>query len=181
MKVVMFTKNYHVFGVICVAFLSFACGGSYAPLPTVDYVDPVKYLGKWYEIARLPNSFQKQCAQSTAEYSKIDDETIRVVNRCSQTGSDKSDGIEGKAFVVPNSGNAKLKVQFFWPFKGDYWIIALDKENYQWAIVGEPKRKYLWILARQASIDNKLFTQLKEMAGEKGFDVSKLIVTESQK
>jgi apolipoprotein D and lipocalin family protein len=163
------------------AFLSFACGGSYAPLPTVDYVDPVKYLGKWYEIARLPNSFQKQCAQSTAEYSLIDNETIRVVNRCTQKDSSKPDEATGKAFIVPNSGNAKLKVQFFWPFKGDYWIIALDKENYQWVVVGEPSRKYLWILARQASIDTDLFNKLKDIAKDKGFDVSKLIVTDGQK
>ena len=177
----MIKKIAYQIGVIFMSFLSFACGGSYAPLPTVDHVDPVKYLGKWYEIARLPNSFQKQCAQSTAEYSKIDDETIRVVNRCSQTNSDKSDEVEGKAFIVPNSGNAKLKVQFFWPFKGDYWIIALDKENYQWVVVGEPSRKYLWILARHEAIDKELFSKLTDIAKEKGFDVSRLIVTGEQK
>lgn len=176
--------NLHKLVITGVAFISLiwsGCGGSYAPLPTVDYVDPVKYLGKWYEIARLPNSFQKQCAQSTAEYSMIDNETIRVVNRCTQLDSSKPDEATGKAFIVPNSGNAKLKVQFFWPFKGDYWIIALDKENYQWVVVGEPKRKYLWILARHASIDKSLFSRLKDIAREKGFDVSRLIVTDAQK
>ncbi len=176
----MIKTRIFLMGVVLMSLLSFACGGSYAPLPTVDYVDPVKYLGKWYEIARLPNSFQKQCSQSTAEYSKIDDETIRVVNRCAQLNSSESDEVTGKAFIVPNSGNAKLKVQFFWPFKGDYWIIGLDKENYQWVVVGEPKRKYLWILARQASIEKDLFNRLKVLAKEKGFDVSKLIVTGAQ-
>jgi len=177
----MLAKKYYLVGVSIMSFLSFACGGSYPPLATVDYVNPAKYLGKWYEVARLPNSFQKQCAQSTAEYSKIDDETIRVINKCSQIGSNKSDGVEGKAFIVPNSGNAKLRVQFFWPFRGDYWIIALDTVNYTWAVVGEPSRKYLWILARESSLDKNTFEQLKKIASDKGFDVSKLIVTDGQK
>lgn len=159
------------------AAINISCGGNYAPLPTVSYVDPARYLGKWYEIARLPNKFQSQCDQSTAEYSKIDDETIRVVNRCSQLDSGKSSEASGKAFIVPNTGNAKLKVQFFWPFKGDYWIIALDTVGYQYVMVGEPSRKYLWILAREPKLELKVFAELKKFAAEKGFDISKLIVS----
>ncbi len=164
---------------LLIPLVSISCGGSYAPLPTVNYVDANRYLGKWYEIARLPNKFQSQCEQSIAEYSLLDSETIRVVNRCRQIDTAKSDEAQGKAFIVPNTGNAKLKVQFFWPFKGDYWIIALDTLNYQYSMVGEPGRKYLWILSRNPKLEPEIFSMLKKQATEQGFDVTKLIVTNS--
>lgn len=158
----------------------FGCGASnYAPLDVVDKVDVNRYLGKWYEIALLPNSFQKGCNCTTAEYSLIDEETIRVVNTCrkdSVTG--EIDQANGKAFIVDGTNNAKLRVQFFWPFRGDYWIIDLDKENYQYAVVGTPSRKYLWILSRTPKMDDELFNSLVEKCGTKGFDVSKLIRTD---
>ena len=157
----------------------FGCGSSsYAPLDVVDKVDVNRYIGKWYEIALLPNRFEKGCNCTTAEYSVIDNETIRVVNSCrkdSVTG--EIDSAEGKAFVVEGSNNAKLRVQFFWPFRGDYWIIDLDKENYQWAVVGAPSREYLWILSRTPKMDELLFNSLVEKCKEKGFDVSKLELT----
>lgn len=155
------------------------CGtANYAPLATVDSVDINRYLGKWYEIAHLPNSFQKGCFGSTAEYSLIDSETIRVVNSCSKDSlNGEPDQANGKAFVVENSGNSKLRVQFFWPFRGDYWIIDLDKENYSYAVVGTPSRKYLWILARRPVLEQSLYKTLIERCREKGFDVSKLEIT----
>ena len=158
------------------------CGSSnYAPLDVVDKVDVNRYIGKWYEIAMLPNSFQKGCNCTTAEYSIIDTETIRVINSCrkdSTTG--KVDQVNGKAFVVEGSNNAKLRVQFFWPFRGDYWIIDLDKENYQYAVVGAPSRKYLWILSRNPKMDEKLFNSLVDKCKSKGFDVNKLVKTNQE-
>jgi apolipoprotein D and lipocalin family protein len=157
----------------------FSCGSSnYPPLDVVDKVDVQKYLGKWYEIALLPNSFEKNCNCTTAEYSLIDSETIRVINSCRKDSvKGEIDKATGKAFVVEGSNNAKLRVQFFWPFRGDYWIIDLDKENYQYAVVGAPSRKYLWILYRKPKMDEELFNSLVSKCKEKGFDVSKLIKT----
>ena len=152
------------------------CGtGNYAPLETVDKVDVQRYLGKWYEIANLPNSFQKGCNCTTAEYSLIDSETIRVVNKCNKDSvNGEPNEAKGKAFVVENSGNAKFRVQFFWPFRGNYWIIELDKENYSYAVIGEPSRKYLWILAREPKMDETTYNMLVEKCRQKGFDVAKL-------
>ena len=157
----------------------FGCGSSnYPPLEVVDKVDVQKYIGKWYEIALLPNSFEKGCNCTTAEYTMIDSETIRVINSCRKDSTKgELDKATGKAFVVDGSNNAKLRVQFFWPFRGDYWIIDLDKENYQYAVVGAPSRKYLWILYRNPKMDEVLFNSLVNKCKEKGFDVSKIVKT----
>lgn len=154
------------------------CGGNYPPLDTVESVDIQKYLGKWYEIALLPNSFEEGCHCTTAEYSLIDSNTIRVVNTCNQDSSNgEIDQAKGKAFVVEGSNNSKLKVQFFWPFKGDYWILKLDKD-YKYALVGSPNREYLWILSRTPQLENEIIDELKSIAQNKGFDTSKLIYTD---
>ncbi len=154
-----------------------ACGGDYPPLDTVASVDLTRYAGKWYEIMRLPNSFQSDCWNSTAEYELIDAETVRVINRCREDSvRGEEDSVTGKAWVVEGSNNSKLKVSFFWPFKGDYWIIELDKD-YQWVAVGAPSRKYLWIMARQPRWDAVPLEDLKARLAAKGFDVTKLIAT----
>lgn len=146
-------------------------------LETVKEVDIQKYSGKWYEIANYPNSFQKNCTATTAEYTLTEKGTVIVENRCRKFTLDgKESYIKGKAFVVKNSNNTKLKVQFFWPFKGDYWIIDLDK-NYQWAVVSEPSRKYLWILARQNKMDQAIYDSIIKTLGNKGFDISKVVKT----
>jgi apolipoprotein D and lipocalin family protein len=163
---------------ICLIFA--ACsGGTYPPLAVVDKVDVQRYLGVWYEIARLPNSFQKRCSCSSAEYSLIDESTLRVINRCHKDAPDgEIDSARGKAFIVEGSNNAKLRVQFFWPFRGNYWILELD-EDYQWVVVGEPGRKYLWILAREQQLDEQVYAMLLERIAAKGFDIDKLIRRES--
>lgn len=153
------------------------CGGNHPPLDTVDAVDLERYAGKWYEIMRLPNSFQDDCWNSTAEYEIIDSETIRVINRCREDSvRGEHNSVNGKAWVVEGSNNSKLKVSFFWPFKGDYWIIELD-ENYQWVAVGAPSREYLWIMARQPRWDVVPLEDLKQRLAAKGFDITKLIST----
>lgn len=156
----------------------FSCGGNYPPLDTVESVDLDKYLGKWYEIALLPNSFEEGCHCTTAEYSLIDSETVRVINTCNQDSADgELDQAKGKAFVVEGSNNAKLKIQFFWPFKGDYWILELD-DDYRYVLVGSPSREYLWILSRTPSLDEEIINQLKQSAEQKGFDTTKIIYTD---
>ena len=154
----------------------FGCG-SYPPLDVVPRVDLDRYIGKWYDIASFPQSFQEGCNCTSAEYFKTDKDYIRVVNTCrkgSPTGELKT--AEGKAFVVENSNNAKLRVQFFWPFRGDYWIIDLAAD-YSYAVVGDPSRKYLWILSRTPKIDDSIFNAIVERIKAKGFDTSKLLRT----
>lgn len=146
-------------------------------LQTVPNVDLKKYSGKWYEIASFPQLFQKGCNCTTAEYTLTDKDYVIVENRCKKGSiSGKQTYIKGKAFVVKNSGNAKLKVQFFWPFKGKYWIIDLA-DDYSYAVVGHPNRKYLWILSRTPILNETLYQQIILRVKEKGFDVTKIIIT----
>ena len=143
-------------------------------LEVVPHVELKKYLGKWYEIAHLPARFQEGCTDTTATYTLSEDGSISVLNECIRNGKVKQ--AKGKAKVVDKTSGAKLKVTFFWPFYGDYWIINLGKD-YEYAVVGTPNRKYLWILSRTPQIDDKLFSQLIESARSKGFDVNNLIKT----
>jgi len=143
-------------------------------LEVVQRVELEKYLGKWYEIAHLPARFQKGCTNTTATYTLSEDGNISVLNECIRNGKVKQ--AKGKAKVVDENSGAKLKVTFFWPFYGDYWIIDLGKD-YDYAVVGTPNRKYLWILSRTPQMDDNLLSQLIEYAKSKGFDVSNLIIT----
>jgi apolipoprotein D and lipocalin family protein len=146
----------------------------YSTLEVVPHVDLQKYLGKWYEIAHLPARFQEGCSETTATYSLSKDGSISVLNECKRNSKVKQ--AKGKAKVVDKTTGAKLKVTFFWPFYGDYWIIKLG-DDYDYAVVGTPNRKYLWILSRTPQMDDKLFSQLIEFVKSKGFDVGSLIKT----
>lgn len=149
-------------------------------LQTVPYVDLKKYSGKWYEIASFPQRFQKDCNSTTAKYTLTDEGYVIVENRCNKDSvNGKQSSIKGKAFVDKNSGNAKLKVQFFWPFKGKYWIIDLA-EDYSYAVVGHPNKKYLWILSRTATMNENTYQQIISRIKEKGFDISKIKLTKQK-
>jgi apolipoprotein D and lipocalin family protein len=141
----------------------------------VPKVDLARYMGKWYEIAKYPNRFQKGCAGATAEYSLAPGgKGVEVVNRCVEEGSGgKERSVRGKARIVDSETNAKLKVTFFWPFYGDYWILALGAD-YEYAVVGTPDRKYLWFLARTPSVGDDLFARLVEEARQQGFDPARI-------
>ena len=147
-------------------------------LQTVPYVDLQKYAGKWYEIASFPQRFQKGCNCTTAEYTLSKKGYVIVENRCNKDSiNGKQSYIKGKAFVVENSGNAKLKVQFFWPFRGKYWIIDLA-DDYSYAVVGHPNKKYLWILSRTTKLEDTTYQQIISRIKEKGFDISKIKKTQ---
>jgi len=134
-------------------------------LKTVSEVDIRKYSGKWYEIARLPNSFEKGLICCTAEYSLRDDGKITVVNTGhKETDPGKVKSASGKAWVPDKNEPGRLKVRFFWPFAGDYYIFHLDQENYRYVLVGAPSRKYFWLLARTPQIEDSLYQQLMEVA-----------------
>jgi apolipoprotein D and lipocalin family protein len=147
------------------------------PLETVKYVDLNKYMGKWYEIASFPQRFQKGCTCSTAEYELTDKGYVSVINSCRLKSSNgKLKRARAKAYVVEGSNNAKLKVQFFWFFKGDYWIIDLA-DDYSYAVVGNESRKYLWILCRTTKMDKPVYNSIVERCKSKGFDITKLQIT----
>jgi len=143
-------------------------------LRTVPTVDLDRYLGTWYEIASYPAWFQKDCTGVTAEYSRRDDGLIRVVNSCRKKTLDgKIKTSTGRAKIVDPDSNAKLKVSFFGPFWGQYWIIDLD-ESYQWAVVGVPDRKYLWILSRTPQMDETIYAGIIDRLVDQGYDPSRL-------
>jgi apolipoprotein D and lipocalin family protein len=147
------------------------------PLDVVPYVDIQRYLGVWYEIARFPQKFETGLVCITATYSLNSDGTIKVHNSARKgSSSGPISEIDGKAWAV-NQGNSKLKVQFFWPFSSDYWIIDLDPE-YQWALIGEPKRQFGYILSRQPTIDQTIFDKLTNEFTAKGWDISQLIMAD---
>jgi len=144
------------------------------PLEVVPFVDLQRYLGTWYEIATIPQRFQKGCVGVTAEYRMRPDGDIDVLNTCRQGTLDGTvRTAHGKAWVVDRKTHAKLKVRFFWPFSGAYWIIGLDA-GYRWAIVGHPDRTYLWILSRTPQMDDALYGELLRLIADKGYDLSKI-------
>lgn len=140
-------------------------------LQTVPHVDLNRYLGKWYDIASFPQRFQKGCSCTTAEYALKENGTITVTNTCNKEGKKKV--ATAKAKVVDKKTNAKLSVQFFWPFKGKYWIIDLA-DDYSYAVVGHPNREYLWILSRTKDMEKATYDGILARIKEKGFDLSKL-------
>ena len=150
--------------------------GQRTNLEVVPRVDLNRYVGRWYEIARLPNRFEKKCADSvTATYRLKDNGNIEVVNRCRKPSGDYTTAT-GKAKIVDKTTNAKLKVTFFWPFYGDYWILDLG-DNYEYAVVGAPDRKYLWILSRDRQMDESLYQSLLAKMAARGFKTEQMIKT----
>ena len=151
---------------------------------TVEKVDLLKYQGLWYEVAKLPNWFQKKCEKNvTANYKLKEDGNISVINTCIEKDG-KINKIEGTAKISDLETNAKLEVsfvRFFWSnwFYGNYWIIGLA-EDYSWAIVGEPKRKYAWILSREKSLEDASLEEIFSILREKGYDPNKFEMTKQE-
>jgi apolipoprotein D and lipocalin family protein len=161
---------------VILSFLFGSCTHS-TKIRTVDKVDLDRYAGKWYEIASIPTPFQKGCECTTAEYTVTGKRFIRVTNSCKV--GDKFKKIQGKAFVTKGSNNSKLKVQFYWPFRGSYWIVDLD-DGYQWAVVSNPKMKYLWILSRKARMDETQYSHILDRIKAQGFNIEKIVKTRQE-
>ena len=149
-----------------------SCGEA-QPLNTVDKVDLSKYAGKWYEISKSPNSFEDNLTCVTAEYALREDGKISVTNRGYDTTSNKWDVAEGVAKRPDVNAQGQLKVSFFRPFYGDYYIMALE-EDYSAALVGSPDRKYLWVLSRTETLDQKIMDKYVALAKELDFNVELL-------
>lgn len=173
----LMTKNLLpvILGMLTTPVLAGAAAAEPRSPEAVPSLDLNRYAGKWYEIARLPNRFQRECAgETTATYSLRDDGKITVLNQC-RAADGRVKSAKGTAKLASAKGpNSKLKVTFFWPFYGDYWVIGLDPD-YKWALVGGPDRKYLWILSREADMDEALFGRILELARGQGYDVSRLL------
>lgn len=152
-----------------------ACVGIPDGVEPVSGVELEKYLGTWYEIARLDHSFERGLSNVTATYSRRDDGGIRVINRGYNAEEKAWDEAEGKAYFVGETDVGQLKVSFFGPFYGGYNIIELDKENYQYSLVAGPDRSYLWILARQPELEAATLQHLVAKADALGFATDKLI------
>lgn len=146
-----------------------ACASSnQAPLPTVAAVDLGRYAGTWYEIALLPNWFERNCASDTQAHYRLDGDEVEVVNSCRRADG-QVESATGHAHAAEGSGNAKLRVSFFRPFYADYWVLALDP-SYTHVLVGEPGRKYAWILSRTPLLDATAREALLARAQALGFD-----------
>ncbi len=144
----------------------------------VSTVDLRRYMGTWYEIARLPNFFERKLKCISATYTLRDDGRITVLNKGNYLSDPgKSTSSAGVAWVPDKISPAKLKVQFFWPFSGDYWIMDLDKD-YRYVLVGDPALKYLWILARDKKMDESTYNMLLKKALDNGYDLKSIIRVE---
>lgn len=154
------------------------------PLKVVPSIDLSLYAGTWYEIARLPNSFQKKCVgEVTADYALREDGRMTVLNRCREASGKVSEARGVARVADKKKPNSILKVRFapsflsFLPFVwGDYYVIALSKD-YRYALVGSPDRKYLWVLSRTPQLNEATYRNLLSIAQQQGFDVSRLIMT----
>ena len=167
--------------IICVAALACVIGctstppDGMGPVNLVDNVDVERYLGRWYEIARYQSGFEKNIYGATAEYSLRCDGKIQVVNSGFRNSVDgKYTEVRAVAWVPDPKVPAALKVRFFGLFAADYMIIGLDAENYEWAIVGNNSRDFLWFLSRSHVIDESLYKRMEDIAGSQGFDVDAL-------
>jgi len=163
-------------GLALAALLASACAHPGSPLRTVDRVDLSRYVGTWYEIATIPASFQRGCVGVTATYALRPDGDVDVLNTCrKETLDGPVRTARGKAWSVDPS-NAKLEVQFFWPFHGDYWVIDLGP-NYEYAVVGHPSREYLWVLSRTPAMDEATYQAVLSRLREQGYDLSRIVLT----
>ena len=144
------------------------------PLTVVPHVDFVRYTGTWYEIARYPHSFEKNCVAVTAGYRLLEEGTLEIVHRCRE-GHFEGPWREarGLARVADPPIQAKLKLKFFWPFEKDYWIIVLDSE-YRYAAVSTPGRDFLWILSRTPRMAPAGFSAVLNRLQQLGFDLTRL-------
>lgn len=144
---------------------------------TVSSVDVVRYCGTWYEIASYVPKEEKGCIKTKAEYTLNKEGYVDVRNSCRRKGHEKS--VRAKAYPVPDSGNAKLKVQFFRLFKGDYWVVDLA-EDYSWAAVSTPTSRSLWILSRTPYMEESVYDEIIQRLKERGFDTARLVKTDQQ-
>lgn len=151
------------------------CLGYPKTVKPVEQFDITRYLGTWYEIARLDHSFERGLDRVTAQYTLREDGGVTVVNRGYATEDGQWKEAVGKAFFVNDSDQGYLKVSFFGPFYGSYVVFELDQQDYQYAFVSGPDTSYLWLLSRTPKVDQALVDRFVARAGSLGFDTDALI------
>lgn len=173
------TVRWPAIALMSITLMFTACtGGPPGGLQVVDGFEVDRYEGSWYEIARLDHRFERGLSRVTANYEVQADNSVRVINRGFNTEEQEWEEAVGKAKFTGEADAGSLKVSFFGPFYGAYNIVALDKENYQWALVTGPSFNYLWILSRQPDLDAAIYQELVTIAADAGFDTDELIVVE---
>lgn len=153
-----------------------ACLGMPEGVRPVEGFELERYLGKWYEIARLDHSFERGLTRVTAEYSLREDGGVRVINRGFSAAKQEWNEAEGKAYFVAGEDQGYLKVSFFGPFYGSYVVFELDREAYQYAFIAGPDTSYLWLLARTPVVSDEVLRRFTERAAELGFATDSLIL-----
>jgi len=169
-----------VLAMLMISLLLTGCLGMPPGVAPVTEFELDRYLGSWYEIARLDHSFEEGLEQVTATYSMRDDGGVRVLNRGFDTEKQAWDEAEGKAYFVEDPGTGYLKVSFFGPFYGSYVVFELDKQDYSYAFISGPDTSYLWLLSRTPTADDALLNRFIEEAGSRGFDVDSLILVNQE-
>ncbi len=154
------------------------CVGAPSGVEPVEGFELDRYLGRWYEVARLDHGFERGLSRVTAEYARRDDGGVSVLNRGWSARAGEWKEADGRAYFVGDPDVGQLKVSFFGPFYGGYNVVALDREGYRWAMVVGPTRGYLWILARDPDLDEAVVTRLVQQADALGFDTTELIFVE---
>jgi apolipoprotein D and lipocalin family protein len=167
--------------ILTLFFVLAGCAGSPPGIHAVRNFNVNRYQGKWYEIARLDHSFERGLDNVSALYTLRDDGGIDVLNRGFDKRKNRWSQTKGRAYFLKNKTVGRLKVSFFWPFYGSYNVIALDQENYSYALVCGPDRSYLWILAREKTLSSSLIDKLLKTAKNLGFEVEKLIFVEQDR
>lgn len=166
------------FFVLLTTLLTAGCLGMPAGIEPVDHFQVNRYLGLWYEIARLDHPFERGLTRVTARYRLRDDGGLQVINRGYSPAEDRWQQAEGKAYFVNDPHQGYLKVSFFGPFYGSYVIFELDREDYNYAFITGPDMSYLWLLARTPRVDQELVTRFIEQSQELGFNTDNLIFVE---
>lgn len=164
--------------VLILTLLLTGCTGIPEGVTAIDGFEVNRYLGKWYEIARLDHRFERGLSRITAEYRLREDGGIDVINRGYNAETGEWEQAEGRAYFIASPTTGRLKVSFFGPFYGGYNIIGLDKQNYAYALVAGPDRSYLWILSRTPTLDRGILVRLIDKANSLGFATDRLIYTE---
>jgi len=167
--------NFNRLAFVAILLLINSCVGIPSSVTPVNNFELDRYLGKWYEIARLDHSFERGLEQVSAEYSLRDDGGVTVVNRGYSIENQEWDQASGKAYFVGESDTGHLKVSFFGPFYGSYIIFELDQEDYQYAFISGPNLEYLWFLSRTKTVEQKMINHFIEQAKKLGFNTDELI------
>ncbi len=164
-----------LFKILLISIVLSGCTGTPKGVEPVSGFELDRYLGKWYEIARLDHSFEEGLSAVTADYSLQDNGRVKVINRGYNAEKDRWEEAEGKAKFVENADIAHLKVSFFGPFYGSYIVFGLDKQDYQYAFVAGPNHGYLWLLARTPEVSDDVIARFINEASQRGFETDNLI------